>query len=128
MIDNDLPPALALGLQAILPTHQICSLRQKFERSNVKDEEWIVALGNEGGWSVISADRRIARNPISRNAFLAAGLLGFFFSASLKRAPLRRQAAKLLTIWDLLEAQANLNTNGCFEIPTSGKKFRVLGR
>jgi|SRR5690606_14463312 len=128
MVDNDLPFRLAHALQCIFPDHEIVALRDKFGRTNLRDEEWITALGAEGDWSVISADRRITRNPVQRNAFLGAGLVGFFFSASLKKAPLASQAARLLSLWPEICAQAQLNRNGCFEVPTSGRKFRIIGR
>lgn len=128
MVDNDLPYLLADALGCIFPEDEIVSLRRKFGRENVKDPEWIAALGREGDWCVISADRRITRNRVERDAFLAAGIVGFFFSSSMQRAPLAKQAARLLTIWPEITAQAELNHNGCFEIPTSGKRFRIIGR
>ena len=128
MVDNDLPFRLAHSLQCIFPGDEIVALRDKFGRADLTDEEWITALGSEGGWSVLSADRRITRNPVQRSAFLSAGLVGFFFSASLKKAKLERQAALLLSIWPELCAQASLNRNGCFEIPAKGRKFRIIGR
>jgi hypothetical protein len=77
----------------------------------------ITALGRKGEWSVVSADGRITRNPAPRNAFLSAGLVGFFFSPSLKKSKLEKQTARLLLLWPELTAQAALNRNGCFELP-----------
>ena len=126
MVDNDLPYRLADALQCIFYDDEIVSLRSKFGRANLKDEEWITALASEGEWAVISADRRITKNKIERNAFLSAGLVGFFFSASLKKSPIEKQAARLLTIWPELSAQAALVRSGCFEIRASGRKFVSL--
>ena len=128
MVDNDLPFRLANALQCIFIDDEIVSLREKFGRSNLRDEEWIGCLGQEGGWAVISADRRITKNRIERDAFLSAGLVGFFFNASLKKAKLEKQAARLLTIWPELTLQASLVKSGCFEIRATGKRFVSLTR
>lgn len=129
MVDNDLPFRLAEALQCIFDEDDIVSLRAKFEgRRNVKDLEWISVLGEEGDWAVISADRRICKNKVERAAFLAAGIVGFFFSSSLQKAPLEKQAVRLLSLWPEIRMQAGLNRNGLYEIPASGKKFRSIGR
>lgn len=128
MVDNDLPHRMADALQCIFIDDEIISLRAKFGRCNVKDRDWITALGNEGGWAVVSADRRITRNRVERHAFLAAGLVGFFFSSSLKKSRIEIQTARLLTIWPEMTAQASLVRSGCFQIPASGKKFVSLTR
>ena len=48
LVDNDLPPRLAKALDAIFsPDDEIVSLRQKFGRADLKDEDWIPKLGAE---------------------------------------------------------------------------------
>jgi predicted nuclease of predicted toxin-antitoxin system len=48
LVDNDLPPRLAKALNVIFaPDHEITALREKFGRSDLKDEEWIPKLGAE---------------------------------------------------------------------------------
>ena len=130
MVDNDLPPRLALALNAIFESDGdgIISLRVKFGRPNLKDEEWITQLGQERGWAVVSADRRIAKQRLSRELFIRAGLVGFFFPPSLQKEPLYRQAARLIYLWPAVRDQVRLNANGCFEIPASGQRFRQIGR
>lgn len=129
LIDNDLPPHLAKALAIIFaPDHQIVALREKFGRSNLKDEEWIPQLGSEGGWAVLSADMNIAKKRPSRELFVGAGLVGFFFSPSLQKAPLRLQTARVLTIWPQMVSHMQTTANGVFEMPVSGKKFRTIGR
>lgn len=129
LVDNDLPPRLAKALNTIFATdHKIVALREKFGRSNLKDEEWIPKLGAEGGWAVLSADMNIAKKRPSRGLFVSAGLVGFFFSPSLQKAPLRLQAARVLTIWPQMVSHMETTANGVFEVPASGKKFRSIGR
>lgn len=93
MVDNDLPPRLAVALHAIFDSDGdlVISLREKFGRADVKDEEWIPALGAEKGWAVISADGRIAKKRPSRELFLRNGLVGFFFKPALQKSPFTRR-------------------------------------
>lgn len=129
LVDNNLPPRLAEALNVIFaPGHEITALREKFGRSNLKDEEWIPKLGAEGGWAVLSADMNIARKRPSRQLFVGAGLVGFFFSPSLQKAPLNLQAARVLTIWPQMVSHMKTTANGVFEVPASGRKFRSIGR
>lgn len=130
MVDNDLPPRLARALHLIFEEDgdEIVALRDKFGRSDLTDEEWIRALGSEGGWAVLSADRRIAKRRPSRDLFISSGLVGFFFPPSLQKEALSKQAAAILRLWPDLRDQVRLNANGCFEIPASGRRFRQIGR
>lgn len=130
MVDNDLPPRLASALNLIFADDgdQIVALREKFGRHNLKDEEWIPALGAEGGWAVISADQRIAKRRPSRDLFLGHSLVGFFFNPALQKSPLHKQAARLLMLWPLIRAQHKLAANGCFVVPEKGQKFHSIGR
>ena len=129
LVDNDLPPRLAEALHTIFePQHEIVALRKKFGRHNLKDEEWIPALGQEGGWAVLSADLNIAKKRPSRELFVRAGLVGFFFSPAMQKWPLSRQAARVLTIWPQMVSHLKTTANGVFEMPASGTKFRTIGR
>jgi hypothetical protein len=62
-LDNNLSPYLARGLNALLEPEgdEVVHLTDRFPRQ-IDDRSWINALGDEGGWVVISADRRIYRN------------------------------------------------------------------
>lgn len=129
LVDNNLPPRLASALNLIFaPEHTVIALREKFGRSDLKDDEWIPALGREGGWAVLSADLNIARKRPSRELFVRAGLVGFFLSPTMQKWPLHRQAARVLTIWPQMVSHMNTTANGVFELPASGTKFRTIGR
>ena len=129
LVDHNLPPRLAEALHVIFqPDHEVIALSRKFERHNLKDEEWIPALGREGGWAVISADMNIARKKPSRELFVRAGLVGFFFSPAMQKWPLSRQTARILTLWPQMISHLSTTANGVFEVPTSGNKFRSIGR
>lgn len=129
LIDHNLPPRLAVALHTIFePEHEITSLWKKFGRHNVKDDEWIPTLGDEGGWAVLSADMNIARKRPSRELFIRAGLVGFFFSPAMQKWPLSRQAARVLTIWPQMTSHVSTTASGVFEMPAAGHKFRMIGR
>lgn len=130
MVDNDLPPRLARALHLIFESDgdEIVALRDKFGRTDLKDADWITELGREGRWAVLSADRRIAKQRPSRELFIGAGLIGFFFPPSLQKEPLYRQASRVLALWPSVRSQVGLNANGCFEIPAKGNRFRSIGR
>ena len=130
MVDNDLPPRLARALHIIFEDDgdEIVALRDKFGRADLKDEEWIRALGSEGRWAVLSADRRLARQRPSRELFIGAGLVGFFFPPSLQKEALYRQTARVMFLWSDIRDQVRLNANGCFEMPAKGRRFRQIGR
>lgn len=129
LIDHNLPPRFATALHALLePDHEIRALRDKFGRSDLKDEDWIERLGREGGWSVLSKDIRIAKKKPSRDAFLRANLVGFFLSPSMQKWPLTRQCARVLYIWPDMVTLRGTVANGVYEMPASGGKFRQIGR
>ena len=130
MVDNDLPPRLARALNLIFEEDgdEIIALREKFKRSDLKDAEWITELAKEGRWAILSADRRIAKQRPSRELFIGAGLVGFFFPPSLQKEPLYKQASRIIALWPAIRDQMRLNANGCFEIPASGQRFRQIGR
>jgi hypothetical protein len=129
LIDHNLPQRLAEALHTIFePDHEVVSLWKKFGRHNLKDEDWIPALGQEGGWAVLSADLNIARKRPSRELFIRAGLVGFFFSPAMQKWPLNRQAARILTIWPQMASHVSTTANGVFEMPATGQKFRTIGK
>lgn len=125
LVDNNLPPKLARGLAELYKDdHEIVHIRQKFGTGSLTDEQWIERLGAEGGWSVLTGDRRIATKRPSRELFLRAGLVGFFLAPSVAKMPLNRLAARLLVLWPLIEVQAGIVSAGCFEVSASGSRLR----
>jgi PIN like domain len=100
-VDNNLPPRLARGLDALFADdHTVICHRDKFGDTHIADEDWIVALGAEGGWVVLSGDLNIARKRPSRELFLRSQLVGFFPRRSVMEMPLAKKAARVLTVWD----------------------------
>ncbi|MCJ2118241.1 hypothetical protein MKK65_16980 [Methylobacterium sp. J-001] len=105
-VDENLSPALARALAALFAgEHQILHIRERYG-PGVTDLQWISELSREGGWVVISGDRRIRRNKAEFNAFQASRLTGFFLSAGLCKAPLVKQAERILALWSGIETFA----------------------
>lgn len=127
LVDNNLPPALARGLHALFDgEHHVEHIRAKFGTGSLPDEDWIERLGAEGGWSVLSGDRNIAKRKPSRAAFLRANLIGFFPLPAVLALPLTGMAARLLIVWPLLESTERTMTRGCFEVGVKGNRLRPI--
>lgn len=128
LVDNNLPPALGRGLGALFAgNHHIQHIRDKFGTGSLPDSAWIEALGKEGGWCVLSGDRRIATKRPSRELFLRANLIGFFPMPAVMDLPLNGFAARILTIWPVLETTERTMRRGCFEVGIKGTRLRPIG-
>jgi len=69
IVDENLPSAMAKSLAALfVAERQIIHLRERFG-PGVTDVEWMTALNHEGGWVVISGDKRISRNEAEQAVF-----------------------------------------------------------
>lgn len=127
MLDENLPPALARSLSALFTgQHEIVHLREKFGPS-VPDMEWIDALRAEGRWVILSGDIRIAKHKAEKQAFKAAGLIGFFLAPSLQKAPTTKKMERLMASWVNIEKQVDLLDRGSMMlIQGKGSKFTTL--
>lgn len=127
LIDNNLAPALGRGLDALFAgQHHVQHIKDKFGTGSLPDAQWIEVLGREGGWCVLSGDRRIATRKPSRELFLRAGLIGFFPLPAVMKLPLHRQAARILIIWPAMEAAVGAIERGCFDLGITGSRLRQI--
>ena len=125
LVDNNLSPKLARGLAGLFDgEHEVRHIRDKFGTGSLPDEEWIERLGREGGWSVLSGDRRIATRKPSRDLFLRSNLIGFFLLPAVLDLPLHRQAARLLTIWPVFETMSKATSRACYDVGIKGDRLR----
>lgn len=125
-VDANLPPRLAEGLNSLLrPEHEIVHATKRFAPAT-PDTTWMHVLSREGGWSVISADKKILRNPVEQRAFINSRLIGFFLSPSLQKKKLTLQAARILILWDQMCLFTETVENGAYQVPEKGLKFRQL--
>lgn len=127
LVDNNLPPRLGRGLGALFEgSHEVIHIKDKFGTGSLPDEDWIVRLGREGGWCVLSGDRRIATKRPSRALFVNNGLIGFFPKPAVMELNLERQAARILTVWATMVTTAGTMSSGCFEIGAKSPKLNPI--
>lgn len=129
LIDNDLSPHIAVAINALVEHegHHVIALRKKFP-PNTDDAVWIEALGEDGGWVVISGDTSITRRAAERQAWRQAKVIGFFVMPGRRKLNPLIQTARLLMWWDSLVAQARLVEGGAiFQLPVkSSSRLRQL--
>lgn len=127
IFDENLSPALARALSALFDgEHQVTHIRDKFGQG-VTDLEWIDTLSSEGGWIVISGDRRISRIKAEQVAFRNSNLVGFFLVKTLYKSPVVRQMERILALWDVIERQSKLVAGGAmFELPVKAKRLKQM--
>lgn len=127
IVDENLPPAMAKFLAALfVAEHQIIHLRERFG-AGVKDVEWMTALNHEGGWVVISGDKRISRNKAEQAVIRASRLIAFIFAPGLQKAPLLKKMERLMVMWPKMEQQVGLVTGGAmFEIQVKGDRLKSM--
>ncbi|MEK1933949.1 MAG: hypothetical protein AAAC47_30020 [Pararhizobium sp.] len=93
----------------------------------MKDVELIAELSNQGGWIFISDDRRITRNKAEKRAFQNSRIVGMFLSAGLYKAPVLKQAERLIALWSGIETLAGIVTGGSmFELPMKSSKLAAF--
>lgn len=128
LLDNNLPPRLGRGLGELFKgDHEVLHIKDKFGTGALPDDVWIEALGREGGWSVLSGDRRIATKRPSRDLFLRSNLIGFFPLPAVMKLSMNAQAARFLILWPVLETTTRTMNRGCFEVGISGHRLRPIG-
>lgn len=85
--------------------HEAVHLRKTFPHDE-PDAKWIEELGRERNWVIVSADRRIMRNPHERRAWQASRLTAFFLEKGWAKQTLWHQASGLVRWWPHIMAQA----------------------
>lgn len=126
-VDENLPPQLARGLAALFKgDHEVTCHRDKFGQRCRLDEEWMVELGREGEWVILSGDVNIARKRPQRELFFRSNLVGFFPRAGVMELPLPKKAARVLSVWDRMVSIARDVRPGVFELQQRGDQFKAL--
>jgi hypothetical protein len=107
---------------------QVVRLSDRFPRQT-DDRVWISALGEEDGWVVISADRRIYRNRLEREAWRRSRLIVFFLAPQWAKARHIDIAWRLLRWWPRIREQvAIVAAPAAFELSFryGSRRLRVL--
>lgn len=129
LFDNNLAPRIARGIHQIVDMHgdEAVPLRDKFPQ-DISDVDLIAALDDEGGWALISEDRRITRNRAEREALRQASIVGFFLMPAWRKYDGLQKAAGLLYAWPKMKSQFDLVQPGsAFQLPINrGAKLKSL--
>lgn len=127
MVDENLPPPLARALAALfVGQHEVVHLRDRFG-ARVADIDWLTGLNREGGWVILSADRRITKNKAEQRVFHNSKHIGFFFAPALQKAPILKKMERLMAVWGTIEKQVPLVKGGSmFEIQIKGNQLKPI--
>jgi hypothetical protein len=128
LVDHNVSPYLARAIAEVvkLEGHRVVPLEEKFHR-NTSDFEWILALGDEGGWSFLSDDHRIRKNAAERRALRQARLTGFFFAKGWRKLGTIEKTARVLLHWPrLVRAEQLFHRGAMIEIPVKGTRLTQL--
>lgn len=127
LVDNMFPQRLGRGLGHLFSgVHHVEHIKDKFGTGSLTDEEWITRLGQEGGWAVLSGDRRIVSKRPSRELFLRSNLVGFFPLPAVLDLPFAKQTARILNVWATMETLTASTDRGCYAIGITGAKLQGL--
>lgn len=99
--DNNVAPRFIEALERLVrPVDGIVltHLQSKFPRS-CNDVDWLRALGNEGGWVILSGDMRITRNRAELAVWRETGLPAFFIDEGWMRRQFWAQFLELVRWW-----------------------------
>ena len=76
---------------------------------------------------MISGDRGIRRKRAEYNAFRSSRLIGYFLSAGLNKAPLTKQAERILALWTGIETfSARSRPGSMYELPMTSLRIGTL--
>lgn len=118
-LDENLPPSLAGAVDALLgPYHgQAISIPQRFG-AGVADLAWIAALRDQGGWAVLTVDRKLRTRPHEREALGQSGLIVFVLAHGWNQEPYWPKAAGVVR-WlpSMIEAASDVTPPALMEIP-----------
>jgi hypothetical protein len=127
MVDENLPPPMARAIAALfVGQHEVVHLRDRFG-PKVEDVDWLVTLNREGGWVILSADRRISKNRTEQRVFHNSKHIGFFFATGLQKASTLKKMERLMAVWETIEKQVPLVKGGSmFEIQMKGNQLKPI--
>lgn len=108
-----------------------CAIKHHDEmfKSGTGDPTWIVSLGKEGSWIVVSADYNLLKNPDNRKALKEANLTTFIFSENYAAKTGWPQVEETVRWWMKIKEKANrAKVGSVFYLRWHGKEpeLRIL--
>ena len=118
LFDNNLPPRLARGIEALSrgepDVEAVVPLRDKFA-ANTADVVWLEELATEGGWIVVSIDR-FKKSSAERELMRRQGLTVFVLDPQWSK-PFWTQASQLVLWWPKVLDVARLTSKTALRVP-----------
>jgi hypothetical protein len=118
MVDNNISFTIAHCLQPIFPEHRIISLRERFA-ANTKDVDWIATLDSDGGWAVLTKERRLKTRPHERLALDRSKIVYFFLTGARLKMSVPDTAWRLIRLVPTMDKQVALTESGLFDLPVN---------
>ncbi|MDP2780818.1 hypothetical protein [Devosia sp.] len=129
LFDHNVSPKVPRAIHELIKADfsEAAALGDKFP-PDAADVDWIDQLGREGGWAVVSGDRRITKNKAERAAWLQTDLVGFFMEPSLTALDPWQQTARLIFWLPAIQAQLKLISGpALFTLPLkASSRLKVL--
>ncbi|MEO8716460.1 MAG: hypothetical protein ABI369_15760 [Acetobacteraceae bacterium] len=126
-LDANLPASLAHALDALLRPDggSAISIADRFG-PGAKDVDWIGALDKEGGWILVTVDRKLRTRPHERAALGQARMATFVLAAGWNQEPFWNKAAGLIRWWPrIAETAAEAPVPALFEVPHGWRSGRL---
>jgi hypothetical protein len=123
LVDHNLSPALARSLAPLFPHHEFVALTDRFPK-DISDVAWMSDLDKDGGWAVLTQDRRIQTKPHERLALDRSHIVFFFLDGAWRKYGVPETAARLIRLVPLMCKQVELVDRGRFDLPVTGAKLR----
>lgn len=118
-VDNCIPRPIAEALQRLGVDLRILGV--EFERTDIRDSEWMTAIAQHG-WIAITSDNRIRKKPAERDLLKQLKLSMVFLPGGFANLNLWQQAAKIVTWWPAIDAHCKrLHRGRCAIVSMSGK-------
>ncbi len=127
LLDNNLPPRLARALNELSKGsgHEVVALRDRFQ-PETEDASWIRHLGAEGGWSVVSGDLNIFKNPVELAAWRESKFTIFFLARGWSSLEYWVKASKLVHVWPTIQTHASTVRPGAAYVVHVNGKLEVI--
>ncbi|MEM9569815.1 MAG: hypothetical protein AAF996_00010 [Pseudomonadota bacterium] len=121
LFDNNLSPDMARGLRELRQpfNEEIVHLKERFPE-NVRDEEWLSALIDEGDWTVISADR-FKKNAAERQAIMNPRITVFVLSKGIGKMKYWDKTKAMVRQWENVSLVAMTTQGGLYEVRANGR-------
>ena len=119
--DNNLAPKIARGLnEFVSPDHQVVHLKERFQ-ADANDATWMKELAGEQGWSIVTVDIGIRKNPHKIEAWRQAGHTIFFLKSGWLKMSFWDQAQEFVKCFpELIKRAERAERGSTFVVSVNG--------